>query len=118
MLVMLAHAQLPKPCHSRASVIAQAAVVSIALTVPDKAAPSLMGRNSKTLEAMREATGAIITVSGYGEFVPGTRDRLVAISGGSPFVLDIGSLVFRCFVAHPSGPFLFAHAHPVTCAVL
>ncbi len=54
----------------------------MALPVPHRAVGALMGPGGRMLAAMKEVTGALITVSSYSDFVPNTKDRLVAICGG------------------------------------
>eukprot|EP01054_Gregarina_sp_Poly1_P009945 Gregarina_sp_Poly_1__9944@NODE_656_length_6918_cov_257_889943_g498_i0_p4_GENE_NODE_656_length_6918_cov_257_889943_g498_i0NODE_656_length_6918_cov_257_889943_g498_i0_p4_ORF_typecomplete_len380_score47_25KH_1/PF00013_29/1_9e12KH_1/PF00013_29/2_3e15KH_1/PF00013_29/2_5e10KH_2/PF07650_17/9_2KH_2/PF07650_17/0_00013KH_2/PF07650_17/93KH_4/PF13083_6/0_08KH_4/PF13083_6/3_1KH_4/PF13083_6/10KH_5/PF13184_6/5_1KH_5/PF13184_6/0_049KH_5/PF13184_6/19SLS/PF14611_6/4_5e02SLS/PF14611_6/0_17SLS/PF14611_6/12MOEP19/PF len=53
----------------------------IYLQIPDDFVGSLVGRNGQHLGDIRTTSGARVSISQRGELVPGTRDRLVTVTG-------------------------------------
>lgn len=53
----------------------------IYLQIPDDFVGSLVGRNGQHLGDIRSSSGARVSISQRGELVPGTRDRLVTVTG-------------------------------------
>jgi RNA-binding protein Nova len=62
---------------SSASVLA----VTLQIGIPDKLVGNIIGRNGSRLDNIKQETGADITVSGRNEYIEGTQNRLVTITG-------------------------------------
>lgn len=57
---------------------------TIDLSVPESLVGAILGKGGKTLVEYQEMSGARIQISKKGEYVPGTRNRRVSISGKPP----------------------------------
>jgi predicted RNA-binding protein YlqC (UPF0109 family) len=57
---------------------------SAQLFVPDNMIGSILGRGGKTLSDLQVQSGTRIRISQRGEYMPGTRNRLVTIRGATP----------------------------------
>jgi KH domain len=57
---------------------------SAQLLVPDNMIGSILGRGGKTLNDLQVQSGTRIRISQRGEYMPGTRNRLVTIRGATP----------------------------------
>uniref|UniRef100_A0A8V5GS46 Uncharacterized protein n=1 Tax=Melopsittacus undulatus TaxID=13146 RepID=A0A8V5GS46_MELUD len=53
----------------------------VEIAVPENLVGAILGKGGKTLVEYQELTGARIQISKKGEFVPGTRNRKVTITG-------------------------------------
>lgn len=53
------------------------------ILIPDSMIGSILGRGGRTLAELHTMTGTRIRISQRGEFLPGTRDRIVSIRGPS-----------------------------------
>ncbi|KAL7546142.1 hypothetical protein ACHAWF_009482 [Thalassiosira exigua] len=60
-----------------------AGAVAVRLGVPDSRVGSILGRGGKTLAELQGLSRTRIRISQRGDFVPGTRDRVVTISGST-----------------------------------
>uniref|UniRef100_A0A8C4R860 K Homology domain-containing protein n=1 Tax=Eptatretus burgeri TaxID=7764 RepID=A0A8C4R860_EPTBU len=64
-----------------APITAESAKETMEITVPENLVGAILGKGGKTLVEYQEATGARIQISKKGEYVPGTRNRKVTITG-------------------------------------
>lgn len=53
----------------------------VEIAVPENLVGAILGKGGKTLVEYQELTGARIQISKKGEFIPGTRNRKVTITG-------------------------------------
>ncbi|CAB1429459.1 unnamed protein product [Pleuronectes platessa] len=56
----------------------------VEIAVPENLVGAILGKGGKTLVEYQELTGARIQISKKGEFIPGTRNRKVTITGSQP----------------------------------
>lgn len=61
--------------------LAEGAKDVVEIAVPENLVGAILGKGGKTLVEYQELTGARIQISKKGEFVPGTRNRKVTITG-------------------------------------
>uniref|UniRef100_A0A3Q4HM21 K Homology domain-containing protein n=1 Tax=Neolamprologus brichardi TaxID=32507 RepID=A0A3Q4HM21_NEOBR len=59
----------------------QSSSSAAAIAVPENLVGAILGKGGKTLVEYQELTGARIQISKKGEFIPGTRNRKVTITG-------------------------------------
>ncbi|CAB9516737.1 RNA-binding protein Nova-1 [Seminavis robusta] len=79
----VAHPEYPLfPQHQGAGPAQQG--FSAQLFVPDNMIGSILGRGGKTLNDLQAQSGTRIRISQRGEYMPGTRNRLVTIRGATP----------------------------------
>eukprot|EP00210_Caulerpa_lentillifera_P009694 g9249.t1 len=62
------------------------------LPVPDEHVGAIIGKGGEILAQLQCLVGVKVTISGRGEFEPGTRNRVVAISG-PPEAVKIGHII-------------------------
>lgn len=51
------------------------------MSVPDEHVGAIIGKGGEILAQLQGLVGVKVTISGRGEFEPGTRNRVVAITG-------------------------------------
>ncbi|KAF3693312.1 RNA-binding protein Nova-1 Neuro-oncological ventral antigen 1 Ventral neuron-specific protein 1 [Channa argus] len=61
--------------------LAEGAKEVVEIAVPENLVGAILGKGGKTLVEYQELTGARIQISKKGEFIPGTRNRKVTITG-------------------------------------
>ncbi|KAJ1106753.1 hypothetical protein NDU88_004153 [Pleurodeles waltl] len=61
--------------------LAESAKDMVEIAVPENLVGAILGKGGKTLVEYQELTGARIQISKKGEFIPGTRNRKVTITG-------------------------------------
>uniref|UniRef100_A0A3P8V9T1 NOVA alternative splicing regulator 1 n=1 Tax=Cynoglossus semilaevis TaxID=244447 RepID=A0A3P8V9T1_CYNSE len=61
--------------------LAEGAKEIVEIAVPENLVGAILGKGGKTLVEYQELTGARIQISKKGEFIPGTRNRKVTITG-------------------------------------
>lgn len=61
--------------------MAPAATLAAHVDIPDHFIGFVIGKQGATLQVIQQQSGAKLHVSGKGEFVPGTENRRVTISG-------------------------------------
>ncbi|XP_043918474.1 RNA-binding protein Nova-1-like isoform X2 [Protopterus annectens] len=61
--------------------LAESAKDVVEIAVPENLVGAILGKGGKTLVEYQELTGARIQISKKGEFIPGTRNRKVTITG-------------------------------------
>uniref|UniRef100_A0A3Q3E990 K Homology domain-containing protein n=1 Tax=Hippocampus comes TaxID=109280 RepID=A0A3Q3E990_HIPCM len=66
---------------SLGSLLAEGAKEVVEIAVPENLVGAILGKGGKTLVEYQELTGARIQISKKGEFIPGTRNRKVTITG-------------------------------------
>jgi len=66
--------QMPQPTHQPPGFVAQ-------IAVPDSIIGSILGRGGRTLNELQALSGTRIRISQRGEYLPGTRNRVVTIRG-------------------------------------
>uniref|UniRef100_A0A3B4YXF0 RNA-binding protein Nova-1-like n=1 Tax=Stegastes partitus TaxID=144197 RepID=A0A3B4YXF0_9TELE len=64
-----------------AAALADGAKDVVEIAVPENLVGAILGKGGKTLVEYQELTGARIQISKKGEFIPGTRNRKVTITG-------------------------------------
>ncbi|KAG5181435.1 hypothetical protein JKP88DRAFT_182220 [Tribonema minus] len=77
---------MPAPTHPVAAAVAgAAAVTTITVSIPDNMVGAILGRGGATINELqasgRRTSGARINVSQRGDFIPGTSNRTVTITG-------------------------------------
>mmetsp|Transcript_8915 Transcript_8915/g.20028 ORF Transcript_8915/g.20028 Transcript_8915/m.20028 type:complete len:563 (+) Transcript_8915:436-2124(+) len=71
------------PSHSSLQHLASPLPVTAQLGVPDMRIGSILGRGGKTLTEIQAKSRTKIRISQRGEFIPGTQNRIVTITGNS-----------------------------------
>lgn len=62
------------------------------LSVPDEHVGAIIGKGGEILAQLQDLVGVKVTISGRGEFEPGTRNRVVSILG-PPDAVNIGQML-------------------------
>jgi len=62
------------------------------LSVPDEHVGAIIGKGGEILAQLQDLVGVKVTISGRGEFEPGTRNRVVSITG-PPDAVNIGQML-------------------------
>ncbi|KAM9321948.1 RNA-binding protein Nova-2-like [Gastrophryne carolinensis] len=75
---------------------------TVEMAVPETLVGAILGKGGKTLVEYQELTGARIQISKKGEFVPGTRNRKVTITG-SPGATQAAQYLIGQRVAYEQG---------------
>lgn len=70
----------------------QPARVESKLSVPDEHVGAIIGKGGEILAQLQDLVGVKVTISGRGEFEPGTRNRVVSITG-PPDAVNIGHML-------------------------
>mmetsp|Transcript_27614 Transcript_27614/g.58368 ORF Transcript_27614/g.58368 Transcript_27614/m.58368 type:complete len:532 (+) Transcript_27614:507-2102(+) len=74
--------------------------VSVQLGVPDTRIGSILGRGGKTLTELQNLSHTKIRISQRGEFIPGTQNRIVSITGNTTQdVENAQNLVNQCLTS-------------------
>ena len=77
-------ASLPRhPSHSSLHSAGSRPAATLQLGVPDARIGSILGRGGKTLTELQTVTRTKIRISQRGEFIPGTQNRVVTITGNT-----------------------------------
>jgi len=66
--------------------------MEVKLAVPDEHVGAIIGKGGEILAQLQALVGVKVTISGRGEFEPGTRNRTVSISG-PPEAVQIAQLL-------------------------
>ena len=82
--------------NTQSSGLAAVLAVTLQIGVPNNLIGNIMGKNGSRLEQIKSATGADITVSGRGEYIEGTQNRLITITGPSRQAYQAKKLVEEC----------------------
>ncbi|KAG7259115.1 hypothetical protein CRUP_015325, partial [Coryphaenoides rupestris] len=73
--------RLPEPLVPADGKLGDGAKDVVEIAVPENLVGAILGKGGKTLVEYQELTGARIQISKKGEFIPGTRNRKVTITG-------------------------------------
>jgi len=84
--------------NTQSSGSASVLAVTLQIAVPNNLVGNIMGKNGSRLEQIKDSTGADITVSGRGEYIEGTQNRLVTITGPSRQAYNAKKMVEECLV--------------------
>nr|1EC6_A Chain A, RNA-BINDING PROTEIN NOVA-2 [Homo sapiens]1EC6_B Chain B, RNA-BINDING PROTEIN NOVA-2 [Homo sapiens] len=74
----------------------------VEIAVPENLVGAILGKGGKTLVEYQELTGARIQISKKGEFLPGTRNRRVTITG-SPAATQAAQYLISQRVTYEQG---------------
>lgn len=74
--------------HSSVQPLASAGPVSVQIGVPDNRIGSILGRGGKTLTELQGLSQTKIRISQRGEFIQGTQNRIVTITGDTKQVVE------------------------------
>ncbi|EHB00847.1 RNA-binding protein Nova-2 [Heterocephalus glaber] len=99
----------PEQVHKAVSAIvqklaAESAKELVEIAVPENLVGAILGKGGKTLVEYQELTGARIQISKKGEFLPGTRNRRVTITG-SPAATQAAQYLISQRVTYEQGVF-------------
>jgi predicted RNA-binding protein YlqC (UPF0109 family) len=86
--------------------------------IPDTMIGSILGRGGRTLTELQAMSGTRIRISQRGEFLPGTRDRVVTIRGPSAqSIWQVQMMMSQRIVLPPTAAHAFESAPPDPSAV-
>jgi RNA-binding protein Nova len=74
---------------------------TINLAVPDAMVGAVLGRRGQTLQELQSESGARIRVSQRNEFVPGTTNRIVTVSGSQESVTTARNMIRQLLSRNP-----------------
>lgn len=81
--------------------------------IPDSMIGSILGRGGRTLTDLQAMSGTRIRISQRGEFLPGTRDRIVSIRGPTAqSIWQVQMLMSQRIVLPPTAAHSFDHVPP------
>jgi RNA-binding protein Nova len=74
---------------------------TVNLAVPDAMVGAVLGRRGQTLQELQSESGARIRVSQRNEFVPGTTNRIVTVSGSQESVATARNMIRQLLSRNP-----------------
>uniref|UniRef100_A0A3Q3J843 K Homology domain-containing protein n=1 Tax=Monopterus albus TaxID=43700 RepID=A0A3Q3J843_MONAL len=85
--------------------LAEGAKEVVEIAVPENLVGAILGKGGKTLVEYQELTGARIQISKKGEFIPGTRNRKVTITGSQAATQAAQYLITTLTPRSPCSPY-------------